>query len=111
MVLWLLSFFKRLTSKNPVLTYEQSQLEMFSLRNDRLCSYSISVHYWNDGKHIHQTTGQKNHVFGIAKSQVSPLFEIEIPFIEENNRTLDENVTGPKSKELSIMYSFNFPVD
>lgn len=104
-------FSKRLTSKNPVLTYEQSQLEMFSLRNDRLCSYSISVHYWNDGKHMHQSTGQKNHVFGIAKSQVSPVFEIEIPFVEEANEILDENVASTKSKQLSVMYSFNFPVD
>jgi len=83
---------------------------MFSLRNDRLCSYSISVHYWNDGKHMHHSTGQKNHVFGIAKSQLSPIFEIEIPFAEENNQFLDENTTK-KPKELSIMYSFNFPVD
>ncbi len=87
------------------MTYEQSQLEMFSLRNDRLCSYSISVQYWHEAKQIYLTTGQKNHVFGIAKSQHSPLFEVELPYtdFEEDNET--------NKKELFIMFSFVFPVD
>ncbi len=97
--------FKRLTSKNPVLTYEQSQLEMFSLRNDRLCTYSISVQYWNEGRQISRSTGLKHHVFGIAKSQLSPIFEIEFPFIQSNQ---DDEI---KKKELHVMYSFLFPVD
>ncbi len=94
-----------MTSKNPVLTYEQSQLEMFSLRNDRLCTYSITVQYWHQGKQILKSTGPKNHVFGIAKSQLSPFFEIEFPFHLSH---LDEDT---KTKELYVMYSFTFPVD
>ncbi len=93
-----------------MLTYEQSQLEMFSLRNDRLCTYSISVQYWDNGKQMIQSTGQKRHVFGIKLSQLSPIFEIEIPF-QPRSQNPDETDVSKRPREISVMYSFNFPND
>ena len=82
--------------------------------DDHLCCYSISVQYWNDGKMNFESTGAKNHVFGIAKSQLSPAFEIEIPFSDEANESVDGNEkinNNKRPEELNVMYSFNFPVD
>ena len=86
---------------------------MFSLRNDRLCTYSICAQYWNEGKQVYQSTGPKRHVFGIKLSQLSPIFELEIPFSDNpsSGEFLEGVVATEKPKELSVMYSFNFPND
>jgi BTB/POZ domain-containing protein 16 len=101
-------YIQRLTSKDPVLTYEQSQLEMFSLRNDRFCTYSITVQYWHDGKQMTKSTGEQQQHFGKSKSQLSNIFDVEIDISDVNNK---ENQEIIKKKELMIMYSFTFPVD
>ena len=58
---------------------------------------------------MYESTGQKHHVFGIAKSQLSPIFEIEFPFTESD--VTIEDYLCKKPKELNVMYSFVFPVD
>ncbi len=85
---------------------------MFSLRNDRLCTYSISVQYWNNGKRNFESTGTKRHIFGSKLSQSSPIFEIEVEFSDD---LCDNNLkpTGiyKNTNEISVMFSLNFPSD
>ena len=95
---------KRLTSNNPILTYEQNQLETFSLRNDRYCSYSINVQYWYQGSQVFKSTGLKKHRFGKAKSKMTEPFEVELPSAD-----LDDDEIPVQG--LYILYSFTFPVD
>ena len=97
-------FFKRLTSNNPILTYEQNQLETFSLRNDRYCSYSINVQYWYEGNQVFKSTGLKKHRFGKAKSQKTEPYSVKLPSADLNDEEIP--VQG-----LFIMYSFTFPAD
>lgn len=109
-------YIQRLTSKDPVLTYEQSQLEMFSLRNDRFCAYSIAVQYWHNGKEVFKSTGLQHQHFGKSKSQLSSIFDVEIDL---SVSALNEELGGgddvirenDENKELFIMFSFTFPVD
>lgn len=95
---------KRLATNDPILTYEQSQLEIFSLRNDRCVSYSISVQYWFNGNQVFNTTGLKRQRFGKAKSQTTPSFYVEIPTLDVNDEEMPLN-------ELFVQYSFIFPSD
>jgi BTB/POZ domain-containing protein 16 len=105
-------YIQRLTSKDPVLTYEQSQLEMFSLRNDRFCTYAITVHYWHNGKEVIKSTGVQQQHFGKSKSQMSNIFDAEIKLNQENlNDDEQKNEQNEEPKELFVMYSFTFPVD
>ena len=89
---------------DPGLTYEQNQLEMFSLRNDRFCSYSITIQYWHEGKQVLKSTGAKHQRFGKSKSQLSSPFEIEVPLSFLDNEKAE-------TSELRVMYSMIFPVE
>ena len=108
-------YIQRLTSKDPVLTYEQSQLEMFSLRNDRFCSYAITVQYWHNGKQVMRSTGIQQQHFGKSKSQMSNIFDVEIKLNENDSNDEEQKEEDQEeeeeSKELFVMYSFTFPVD
>lgn len=102
-------YIQRLTSKDPVLTYEQSQLEMFSLRNDRFCNYSITVQYWFNGKEWFKSTGVQQQHFGKSKSQLSNIFDVEIDTTPGENQSEDD--LDHEIRDLFIMFSFTFPVD
>lgn len=97
-------YIQRLSTNDPVLTYEQSQLETFSLRNDRYCNYSINVLYWYNGNQEYLTTGMRKHRFGKAKTQTTPSFEVDIPVLGQNDDQLPP-------AELYVQYSFIFPTD
>ena len=86
------------------MTYEQSQLETFSLRNDRYCSYSINVQYWYNGNQVIKSTGLRKQRFGKAKSQATQPYAIEVPQADPS----DEEIPV---KELFVMFSFLFPAD
>ncbi|CAF0716688.1 unnamed protein product [Brachionus calyciflorus] len=90
-------YIQRLRTNDPILTYEQSQLEAFSLRNDRFCNYSINVQYWYKGNQVFCSTGKKKQRFGKFKTQQTPVFTVNIPN--------DDQTT----KELFVLYSLLFP--
>lgn len=91
-------------TNDPILTYEQSQLETFSLRNDRFCNYSISVQYWYQGNQVIKSTGKKKQRFGKIKTLQTPVFTVELP----KNQSTDEK-SSPN--ELFVLYSLAFPAN
>ncbi len=95
---------KRLTTDDPSLSYEQNQLETFSMRTDRCCTYSINIQYWHGGDRVLRTTGLKKHRFGKAKSKMTKSIEVVVPEPENDDQEIP-------IRELLVSYAFIFPPD
>ncbi|RNA23199.1 BTB POZ domain-containing 16 [Brachionus plicatilis] len=97
-------YIQRLSTNDPILTYEQSQLETFSLRNDRFCNYSISVQYWHQGNQVIESTGKKKQRFGKLKTLQTPVFTVILPKYQSSDEKSSPN-------ELLVLYSLTFPTN
>jgi hypothetical protein len=97
-------YMQRLTTDDPVLGYEQNQLETFSMRTDRCCTYSINIQYWHRGDRVLKTTGMKKHRFGKAKSKMTKSIDVYLPQPDEDDNEIP-------IQQLLVSYSFIFPPD
>ncbi len=100
----ILKILKRLSTDDPSLSYEQNQLETFSLRTDRCCTYSINIQYWHRGNRAFKTTGLKKHRFGKAKSKMTKSIEVIVPQPDNDDQEIP-------IQELLVSYAFIFPPD
>jgi hypothetical protein len=98
-----------LSIDDPVLSYEQNQLETFSMRTDRCCTYSISIQFWHNGARVHRSTGMRKHRFGKAKSKTTRAFEIEIPIYYDHS--IADNQEEIQLQQIFVQYAFIFPPD
>jgi hypothetical protein len=88
------------------LSYEQTQLDIFSLRNDRFCVYSINVYYWQNGEQVCLSTGRRNQRFGKRHLQKSQVLEIEVPS-DANGE--EHSQSNESFDQLYVLFSFVFP--
>lgn len=87
------------------MSYEQTQLDIFSLRNDRFCVYSINVYYWQNGEQVCLSTGKRNQRFGKRHLQKSQVFEIELP----SDADEEQSQSNESVDQLYVLFSLVFP--